>query len=135
MGFSFAVFTPMTPLYFCVGTRATFNQWLCTTGKPPSALWGKRWRSQLWCATFGLPRPRVHECKKLSSRHSQTRDLNKKRRPQFLRLSTWDVGRPHSRTKISTMQSRSRQGKTIDPTGEIKGPTIQLIGKNVFVNI
>lgn len=111
----------MTPLYFCVGTRAPFNHWLCTTGKPPSALWGKLWRSQPWCATFGLPRPRVHECEKLSSRHSQTRHLNEKRRPQFLRSSNlilrsliWDSGRPHYRTKISTMQSRLRQGKTTD---------------------
>ena len=68
--------------YFCVGTRAAFNHWLCTTGKPPSALWGEPWRSQLWCATFGLPQPRVHECEKLSSRQSQTQHLNEKRRPQ-----------------------------------------------------
>ena len=111
----------MTQLYFCVGARAPFNHWLCTTGKPPSALWGKLWRSQPWCATLGLQRPRVHECEKLSSRHSQTRHLNEKRRPQFLRSSNlilrsliWDSRRPHSRTKISTMQSRSRQGKTTD---------------------
>ena len=111
----------MTLVYFCVGSRAAFKQWPCATGKTTSALRENDGAHTFWCATFGLPRPRVHKCKKLSSRHLQTRDLKRKRQPQILRSSnlilrslSWDSGKLHSHTKISTMQWRSRQGQSTD---------------------
>ena len=75
-----------TTLFLCRNTRC-FQPLVMHHWETTECLMGKPWCPQFWCATFGLPRPRVHECEKLSSRHSQTRHLNEKRRPQFLRSS------------------------------------------------